>query len=621
MRKHAFAILLAFCLIELSGAFAPAWSLPKTKKTAQDHLLIGINHYESGEMEIAMESFMEVLRMGAAVEETELANEYLKRITLRLGGQSVSPKQDKKTTGSPEDKAESSATGESAQGSNQDAGAAQPPSKIAAPTAPLPAASEEALREHVERKLRSGRLHLIKLLKERPEISLALQGQDKLRLALIPEELVFSEGTAYRKDADALLYLLVELMYYHPRHLIRIFPGQTTGKSTILNLQRAAILSTYFENKGLAPERLEVDLQGEPTLALQKELKRKNIDLLYQNREKRLLVIFEEFSNPLELHHFFTRYLPKMSAGKNFPALSLGLSRQRIDARLGEGLVIEFFANSNPVDIAYWGLKLVDAGGGSVWKREGRSTTLESIYFEGRQGLDENFDLLPSGQYKIVAEALNVAGGKIQVMKEIEIIGKERAEPPKQSLEAASNASTKQGPVAMAGKMELKKPAPPALRYEDFLKGKKKKENGSSGSKKQEPKEQDIKLAGPAKAAAVPDAQIEASPDRAAQTHLSSEISTHLISYERNQKSVSSTQMDTLKKVAQAAKYYPLQRFSVLGLASPDEKEPSQLARDRAEGVARLLSKQYSVESSRINIDYGIGEKDQRQVEIFIEEQ
>ncbi len=640
----------------LAGAFPAVAAKSKVKKTAQDYLLEGIDHYESGQMEDSMESFMEVLRMGAPLEESELANEYLKRIALRLGGQPVHGDQlmkkpvagsdDAKQAASREDPKEAPPTEvppEAAQKLKEQAAeaaalaerqkqaglkAAQEQSGDATAVSEAedddgaagPSPTRDAIREYIERKFALGRARIIKSLKRFAHLSMALRGQDKIKIMLVPEELIFANETAYRKDSDALLDDLVELIYHHPRHLVRIYPGQSQSKPAIINLQRATVLGAYFGNKGLAPERLEVDLQGAPELVLERGQRRKNLDRLYEDREGRILFVFEEFARPIELHHFFTRYLPKMSAGRDFPSLSLGVSRQRIDARIGEGMVIELFVNANPVDVAHWSLELKDKAGLVVLSKDGKSTALESIYFEGRRGPGENFEILPSGKYKLTADALNVAGGKIELMKEIEIIGSVVPVAPKKLAEnkPASPVAT-QAAKAEKDLLTLKKPAPPAVKLTDnkgpagrALPAKKK----TAVSKAPAVKPPDT---GPAKAQELK-SEAQMSPDKVPGSDLAGQVQTYIVSFYLNQSGVSGSQLDTLKKVGDAAKFYPLQRFSLLGLAGPDEKEPSSLAKNRVNKVAEVLTSRYGVASSRINIDYGIGEKEQRQVEIFIEE-
>ncbi|MBI4370036.1 MAG: hypothetical protein HY547_07390 [Elusimicrobia bacterium] len=591
-------------------------------KTAEEMLFYGIDLYQEGQMEDALETFMTVMRMGPSVEESALAREYIDRISYRMAGKS------------PQIKVESStaavALANAPEVSTASAGAAHPITEestgamtldpLPPKTTPAVVPAPEALIEYVGLKLSSRRRTLIEKFKKYAPIGLVLRGTDKLLAVAIPEEMLFSKGAAFRKDAGEFLKLSAEAVYYHPKNVIRIYPGHLRGRSSIENLQRATVLGSYLTGSGVAPSRVEVDLEGSPKFYFGRDTAvPPSLDSMARHRDGRVLFIFEDFSDPLETQYYFTKYLPMHNVSKEFSTLVLGVSRDKIDARVGEGMVIEIYAHSEPAAIAQWNLRLIAPDGGVVWVYEGHGPVLDSFYFEGKKDAVSDFEMLLSGRYTLEAQALSVTGGKIRAVKTVDVLGKEPPKPGTMGNAVSTPAASAKTAI---------KPKPTTKKAGTQSKSSSKTSKGTSSAAavaalpasgaKRKPQVQTADAAsaaslGPAKGKTETIARPTGSPPPTTLTNFK-------ISFSHNEASVSKNQLSMLAEMGQAAKMHPSQRLNLIGYAAPDERDPEDLAQARVQAVVKLLTSDYEVAGSRLNVESGLGDEGQRYVEVFVEQ-
>ena len=113
---------------------------------------------------------------------------------------------------------------------------------------------------------------------------------------------------------------------------------------------------------------------------------------------------------------------------------------------------------------------------------------------------------------------------------------------------------------------------------------------------------------------------LEIEPAKVPERLLEGEVITYRISFEPGQAAIGEGEKGVLARIAEAAKAYPLQRFSLLGLAASNEKDAAKLAEARARAVAKALISKHGVSSARLNVDSGVSMKGQREVEISVEE-
>src|SRR3989338_1013666 len=155
------------------------------QENSEKKLFKGIDLFEEGKLDEAMETLMEVLRMGATADEKATAKDYLDRITRSLGGISdAKPPQSIKTKASPA--AAPSPRAKETNGEYLPAvkqSITERPEKFKGqwelstpvPGGPVP----ETLSEYVERKLKEGRLIAINWLKAKEGLSVLLKGSDR----------------------------------------------------------------------------------------------------------------------------------------------------------------------------------------------------------------------------------------------------------------------------------------------------------------------------------------------------------------------------------------------------------------------------------------------------------
>ena len=74
----------------------------------------------------------------------------------------------------------------------------------------------------------------------------------------------------------------------------------------------------------------------------------------------------------------------------------------------------------------------------------------------------------------------------------------------------------------------------------------------------------------------------------------------------------------TLSQAANAMGVYPLAKLDLVGYASTNESDPDNLARSRAQTVANVLTRKFSVDAKRIQIQSKVAAGTPPQVEIFI---
>ncbi|MBI4064469.1 MAG: hypothetical protein HY401_09260 [Elusimicrobia bacterium] len=575
LKEGLLALSVAVCL--LIGGGAPVFALPASSEAT---LLKGIDLYESGQFEEALETFTEVIRMGSSAEDSAMAKEYVNRISFRLAGKPI--EQSPSKTLPP--KAIS-------------VGAGKEPAAKAPVEQPSTRPTTEAMAEYFSQKLRSNRTRLIEGLKKQEKIWVVMKGTDKLLALSIPESLFFAKAVEYKKEAGAVLNALTEIAFFHPKHLIRVYPALSQGRSTILNLQRATILASDFSTKGLAPPRVEVDLEGNPRFYLDFDFGfPKALEQVGKNREGNVVLVFEEFSDPFHVHYFFTKYLPKVASQKEYPTLSLGISNEKVDARLGQGTMVEVFVHSNKHAVAHWSLRLIGPDKTVHWVHEGSGSILETFYFEGKQATSKDFEMLATGKYSLELEAMDIGGGRDSSTKIINVIGREpveAAQPPPAAKPPAAAPSKAAGP---AGAKRVKKGAAKA--------------SSKTLAKKT------TRPAALAKTMPAPSNQKTVASSSAAPPK---DLSNFKIVFGPNETRVGEQQMSLLAELAQTAKLQKPQRLSLIGSASPEEDNAESLAESRARKIAKILTG-YGIEGARLNVEFGIGEAGQRQVEVFVEQ-
>lgn len=571
------------------------------ERSSKEVLFQGIDLYEDGKLDDAMELFIEVQRMGARPDEVALAKEYMNRISYRMAGKTYTKPEKIPAAGAqPPAASTPAAAAPEARAQAAPSVPEEPPAPKEPPKQPQDLTpTPEALEEYVALKFRSNRLRLIGVLGKSRGATLVLKGTDKILAMTIDETALFQKESGFRKDSGALLKTLTEAGYFHPKHLIKIYPSRSLGRSSILNLQRASTLAGYLSARGMAPARVELDLEGTPKFSLSRESAiPKVLEQMAKSHEGKLLIVFEDFSNPFHKHYFFTKYLPRSSSAKEYPTVALGTSRDKIDARIGEGMVIELFANSTPVDLAGWSLKLVSSAKETIWVYEGKGPALEVFYFEGKRDARANFEMLESGSYVLQAEGLNVTGARLRATKRIEVLGKSPA--PKPAPVVKNEVKPKPAPV------KVKAPAKKKIAKKIIVKK-------APAVKKPAGKGQEAQ---PVAVTPAVTEKIDAPKGSPPVKNLSS-VS---IAFGSNDFKVSDHQKNMLSEIGRTAKLHPGERLSLIGYASPDEDKPESLAEARAREVARVLSSEYGIAGSRLNIESGLGETGQRIVSIFVEQ-
>ena len=585
MRGKVYAILTA-CLFLLSDS-----GIASAVKAKDRYTLIqkAVHDYDKGRLEESMEKFMEILRAGGTADEVALAKDYLNRITLKMGGHepqgpaAASPVVGADTPPSVTSQTESILAGESPQGKQS-----EPPKEIQV--------TPEVLQEYYGRRFRSLRLEMYKKFQSDKNLQVIMKGPDKILALKIPYGSLFETGSNFKNQSKGILTDLVALAYVHPKHLIRIYPGFTQSRASLGDLQRATVLGGYLATKGITAERVEVELESANDFKLNDDAFAKSLANVLVSREGTLIIVFEEFADDANVNYFLTKYLPQRENSKEYPALALGVSRELLDTKIGDAAIIELFANSNPVNLAEWSLKIISAQNEVVFSRGGHSAILESFYFEGKKDAGGNFEFLPAGKYEVAAEALNAAGAKVKTTRLIEIV------------------SAPEAPVSNVNVSKSAEPIPVAKNLKDD--GKKTKHN-AKGKKQSKSKLHQAVAKVPAVQGVT---EVVQTPTKPAGEKLEGEVLTYKVVFDSNADKVPATQMSTLEQFARAAKLYPLQHFSIIGQASPEEKDSNNLARKRVENVAHILSSKYGLDRGRLNLTWAIGEKDKREVEIFVEE-
>ncbi|MFC1521466.1 OmpA family protein [Elusimicrobiota bacterium] len=599
-----------------------------------DILKRGKEYYDKGNSEMAMESFMTVLRTGGSSEQSALAREYLNRMMWNLGPGSESK------TSLGEDKDEDARESQEQKIKEEKRRVRR---RRGDPIRREPQVRQgpapEIMEEYYERRMKSARSKIYDEFLLNKKISVIMKNKSKFRAVAVEVPQLFSNKTMYHKNAHKLLATLSKLFYNSPRTLIRIYPSRTKGAVSILDLQRATLISGHIDNTGIASERIELMFEDSDA-SFEDEAKSATLKSMLALRSGVIVFVLDELKRENSAKFFLKRHFVKDTSRSKAPYLSLGISEKTIKMDRKGGAVLEMTALSETKELAQWTLRILHTSGDIVWARSGQKPMMQSFFFEGKKDAFGEFAPLPNGTYTIEARAIDIQGERSKLKESIQISGS-TARYVKKTLPPAPVRA--RAPDRRAKPPAPKKKAPPKKKKSVPIKAAQAAAVVSAGKAQVE---QDIigrikskaKAAPPATGSAAAAAASAAKlvpkpkkkapkPKKAPEQEEPKQASgeglldiNYKIMFAKNASKITPKEAVILAKVAKAATKHPSQRVGLIGYASPKEHNPEKLAKSRAQAVAKFLTKKYSLNTSRFLTEWGIGGTGQREVEIFVGE-
>jgi outer membrane protein OmpA-like peptidoglycan-associated protein len=335
----------------------------RAEQTLSENMQLGISYFEQGKDSRAMDRFIEVLNQGNPIERQE-ANQYLNRITLRMGEGAVDGPNEPSST---------------------------VPSTIATSTVPLKEGSALS-RTQVEGKIKNMARAGLRALRALPEVVVVSGADGHLLTVAIPSNSLFRSKIAFRSQARKMIESLALTIYGEGKAKILIFPqGAALGDVKVMNMRRAVAAADALVASGIAPSRVQAELLTGRSYPIP----RRFVDF------KGIIFIFT-YGKPPDL---------KAPPDEDGPPLSLGLSTPRFRVDKGEGSLIEFSVEEPPSGVRFWKFKILRDGNeksGVMEEIVGNGPVFHQVYWDGRK----NYSGPPqsSGSYECLLMAEDGAG-------------------------------------------------------------------------------------------------------------------------------------------------------------------------------------------------------------------
>jgi len=508
-----------------------------------------------------MDLFLDVLTHGIP-EERPVANEYLNLITQRMNvGSAMQPLQ---LAGIP--------------GIAGGAGLPRPP--VPRPETP-PRAEFNALpdrtRKDIEDRIKAKVRAYLDAIKETEGVRLLMADSNNPRALGIPTDVLFERGVVHQRSAARLLAALTGLVFSLGATQVILLPeGTTVGDSKILDMRRTIAISSHLVYTGVAPPRLRVNLLQD------------QVDMPKAMADFRGIVILFVYNQPLPLK-------PDHVLGEEKgPPLSLGVFPERFRPDQGQGVLIEFSVVEPPVGLANWRFKMQaparqGADASTIQEVSGSASVFHQVYWNGRKGYWGS--VFPEGRYHVSLSATDSRGRTRSVHRFITVGGPPK---PKPKPRPKPKPAKKPKPVAV----EAASPSPAVEAGET---------GAGDGSPSVTPENPPPVVPSQGKSPASGEGSAEnRDPFR------------YQIAFNPGSQEMTPNGEQTLSQAANAMGVYPLAKLDLVGYASNNESDPEILARNRAQAVANVLIRKFSVDSKRIQIQSKVTAGSPPQVEIFI---
>lgn len=536
----------------------------------------GIELFNQGKHEQAMDYFMDVLVQGHASEKS-LANEYLNRITSRIGvgeevaqpytPQGIAPIQ-KPVDSAPQLVAPVAPMVSPAAAAPQTlktpAMEVKPQSAVPAPQPVAPAVSsreekrlavsQELVKEHIASAIRKHRENLTQALRKVPGIKVSMQDATLPEALSIPSELLFEKGVSFRiSKADRILYAVAGLIYTLGDASVQIWPEHSlTAEPELEDLRRAMAVSSYLTKVGISPARIQVNLSGGSAA------KPKNI----------------QEASGVVVHFLYGRNLSLAQSSnvekEKGPVVSLGVFPNHfLPDEPEKGAIIEFSALEPSQGLSHWEFELWSPGPlgpeSSVLLQslKDQGPVFHQIFWNGRKDfVGEPFQY---GRYICVFKATDLQGRQSTLRRLVVL------DAPKK--------------IAEAKKPEDKQPAV------------KKPEQ----SKASEP------------------SQKKAPPEAIEEENLGfSAVVSYRITFKDNKVEVTPEGLRELEKAYDTLSTYSLAKITLMGYAYKGEQNSTYLAKQRAQVVAEALTNRFGIDPKRIEVQSKVSSQALRKVDIYL---
>lgn len=630
--------LLPALLLALAGAYARA------QGTASGHsrqMELAIRHFDRGEDTDAMDRFMEILVKGNP-EERPLANQYMNLISQRMavGGnfptrRPTGPTSVEEIRGEP---LRPGRPGDPAQLEEVEPVSPRPSSSI---DAALPRSDREVMQKEIEGKIHNAARLAIGRLRKYEDIRIQLVDSRAPRAIGIPVDLIFESGVQFKKEASRVLDALTELVFSLGATQAVILPeGGLIGDAKILDMRRTMGISSYLFRAGIAPARVRVNL-----LSSQVDVPKGMEDF------KGILLVFI-YNQPLRLSS------ESPIGEREGPPASLGVFPAEIEPAKEEGSIVEFSVMEPPAGLMSWRFQLLgpdkDGKGLSpVQEVKGTGPVFHQIYWNGRRNYFGA--LLPPGRYQCVLSATDQRNRTRKVFSWINLRGEPAAET---TLASAKKTARAAAPASRAGGVppsDLPVVTDSARRpsYRELVKGgepapaswdsedpgpRSPRTRPRRGARKPAPKpvrtarvpkpapqaEAAEKPAEPAAQAAVPEPAAQPAPaapaaQQPAPAPARAAVVNYPVEFVKNTLNMTQEGQANLGRLSDTMSYYPLDKINIEGYAYVGEPDAQNLAKGRAEQVAKVLVERHGKNRAQMRIQPPkVLEAEVHKVEIYI---
>ncbi|MBI4377051.1 MAG: hypothetical protein HY549_11440 [Elusimicrobia bacterium] len=449
------------------------------------------------------------------------------------------------------------------------------------PEAPdKPARGPEEAKREIKDRLKNMSAAAVAELRRFEGVRMVL-GKDGLPQGLsIASSRLFQSGAAFRRDASPVLNALGKLVFSLGRAQVEIFPeGAPFGEAKIIDMKRAAGVSSHLYSMGISPVRAKVNLvsgAGELPKALQ--------------NFRGIIVVFVQNQR---------MNLAKESLGdESGPPISLGVFPGSFQPNGQEGSIIEISVQDIPAGIASWSFQLLAPSSpdysselAPLQTERGEGPAFHQIYWNGRKGYFG--PALPPGRYECVLSARDLKGRERRLHRWIQLL------PSDDDLDSA-------GELSRAGERSTRIPAigapPGALEGE--------RRSASSLVRSQPASTPRRQAASPPAVPAKPRIRPKA-PAPMPQSR-----NAYDLAFKKDTFQLSEDADGTLSQIAERAGRDAAEGLNLIGFAQENEPEAGALAEQRAQMVAGLLINKYRVEPKRVRISSQVTAQSEYRVQV-----
>ncbi|MFH2203920.1 MAG: OmpA family protein [Elusimicrobiota bacterium] len=584
---------------------------------------VAIQYYEKGEDLEAMDHFMQILVRGNP-QERPMANQYLNLISERmaLGG-----KFDKKPPPAVtvvEEREAGPAEIEEVGGGERET----PPSSVSKDTVVIesieprktPPSRESQqrrktqltkkdralMKQEIESKLKNRVRVLLSKLRRFEDIRVLMANSSRPRAVGIPTELLFSQGTQFKKDSIMILDALTHLVFSLGATQVVILPENSIlDDSKIIDLRRTMGVSSHLIKEGIAPARIRVNL-----LSSQVNIPRGINDF------RGILLLFV-YNQPLTLT------ADGAVGTESGPPISIGVSPGELDPDKEEGSIIEFSVMEPPVGLRSWRFQLLGSDGSSdkmipLQEVKGAGPVFHQIFWNGRAKYFG--EKLAGGRYECLLTATDQQGRTRKRYAWIKVQGPEAPRPEVKTAKAEKQADeTEENREAPPAELPPDEDAaagrPKAVTVDPRQEGKAKerrlKRRSDRRARRRAAQDKKGLKAKTIETAKKPAEKETSSPPRAGAVN-------YQVLFVKNTASLTPDGENILSRVSDTMHYYPLDNINLVGYAYTGERNSQSLASQRADAVSRLLIERYGMKRDRIQVQTKILESESHKVEIYI---